>query len=62
MKLICLENYINMLYKNDIISKIRGTELILKLARNPTNLKVLYENESVLNCIFLIVAKIYFCV
>lgn len=40
-----------MLYEDDLKAKIRGSALILQLARNPDNLEELFQNESVLNCL-----------
>lgn len=40
-----------MLYEDDVKAKIRGSALILQLARNPDNLEELFQNESVLNCL-----------
>ena len=46
-----LDDYAEMLYEDDIKAKIRGSALILQLARNPDNLEELFQNESVLNCL-----------
>ena len=46
-----LDDYADMLYEDDIKAKIRGSALILQLARNPDNLEELFQNESVLNCL-----------
>ena len=44
-----LDDYAEMLYEDDLKAKIRGSALILQLARNPDNLEELFQNESVLN-------------
>lgn len=46
-----LDEYAEMLYDDHIETKIRGSALILQLARNPDNLEELASNESVLNCL-----------
>ena len=46
-----LDDYAEMLYDENIETKIRGSALILQLARNPDNLEELSSNESVLNCL-----------
>jgi hypothetical protein len=46
-----LDDYAEMLYEDDLKAKIRGSALILQLARNPDNLEELFQNESVLNCL-----------
>lgn len=46
-----LDDYAEMLYENDVKAKIRGSALILQLARNPDNLEELFQNESILNCL-----------
>lgn len=46
-----LDDYAEMLYDEDVKAKIRGSALILQLARNPDNLEELFQNESVLNCL-----------
>ena len=46
-----LDDYAEMLYEDDIKTKIRGSALILQLARNPDNLEELFQNESILNCL-----------
>lgn len=46
-----LEDYVEMLYEDDIKAKIRGSALILQLARNPDNLEELFQSESILNCL-----------
>ena len=39
-----LESYIEMLYEEDLGTRIRGSALILQLARNPDNLEELFQN------------------
>lgn len=39
-----LDNYAEMLYEDDIAIKVRGSALILQLARNPDNLDELFQN------------------
>lgn len=46
-----LDDYAEMLYEDDMQSKIRGSALILQLARKPDNLEELFQNESILNCL-----------
>jgi hypothetical protein len=46
-----LDDYAEMLYEDDAKAKVRGSALILQLARNPDNLEELFQNESVLNCL-----------
>ncbi|CAF0761376.1 unnamed protein product [Brachionus calyciflorus] len=46
-----LDDYAEMLYEDDIKTKIRGSALILQLARNPDNLEELFQNESIINCL-----------
>ena len=46
-----LDEYAEMLYEDDVKAKVRGSALILQLARNPDNLEELFQNESVLNCL-----------
>jgi hypothetical protein len=46
-----LDDYMEMLYEEDIEAKKRGSALILQLARNPDNLEELFQNESILNCL-----------
>ena len=46
-----LDDYAEMLYEDDLKTKIRGSALILQLARNPDNLEELFQNETVLNCL-----------
>ena len=46
-----LDDYAEMLYDEDMKAKIRGSALILQLARNPDNLEELFQNESILNCL-----------
>jgi hypothetical protein len=46
-----LDDYADMLYEDDVRTKIRGSALILQLARNPDNLEELFQNESILNCL-----------
>lgn len=40
-----LDSYLELLY-DDLQAKIRGTGLILKLARNPDNLNDLFSNGA----------------
>lgn len=47
-----LDEYAEMLYEDDFNTKIRGSALILQLARNPDNLEELFQNESILNCLY----------
>lgn len=44
-----LDEYSEMLYEDDLTIKIRGSALLLQLARNPDNLDELFQNESILN-------------
>jgi hypothetical protein len=46
-----LDEYVEMLYDEDVKAKIRGSALILQLARNPDNLEELFQNETILNCL-----------
>ena len=46
-----LDDYVEMLYDDDVKPKIRGSALILQLARNPDNLEELFQSESILNCL-----------
>lgn len=46
-----LDDYAEMLYEDDMKTKMRGSALILQLARNPDNLEELFQNESILNCL-----------
>ena len=46
-----LDDYAEMLYEDEMQSKIRGSALILQLARKPDNLEELFQNESILNCL-----------
>jgi hypothetical protein len=46
-----LDEYADMLYEDELKTKIRGSALILQLARNPDNLEELFQNESILNCL-----------
>ncbi len=46
-----LDEYVEMLYDEDPKAKIRGSALILQLARNPDNLEELFQSESILNCL-----------
>ncbi len=39
-----LDEYSEMLYEDDIGVKVRGSALILQLARNPDNLEELFQN------------------
>lgn len=45
-----LDSYLELLY-DDLQAKIRGTGLILQLARNPDNLNELSSNDSVLSAV-----------
>ncbi|XP_072014617.1 kinesin-associated protein 3-like [Amphiura filiformis] len=45
-----IEDYIELLYE-DIPEKVRGTALILQLARNPDNLEELLQNETVIGAL-----------
>ena len=45
-----LESYIDLLY-DDMKTKVKGTSLILQLARNPDNLAELVENEMLLGAL-----------
>ncbi len=45
-----LEDYIELLYE-DISAKVRGSSLILQLARNPDNLEELSQNETLLGAL-----------
>merc|ERR1711953_528524 len=45
-----LEDYIELLYE-DVSGKIRGSGLILQLARNPDNLEELSQNETLLGAL-----------
>jgi hypothetical protein len=46
-----LDDYAEMLYEDDLKTKMRGSALILQLARNPDNLEELFQNETILNCL-----------
>ncbi len=46
-----LDDYIEMLYEDDVKTKIRGSALVLQLARNPDNLEELFQSETILNCL-----------
>ena len=43
-----LESYIEMLYEEDLGTRIRGSALILQLARNPDNLEELFQNGFII--------------
>uniref|UniRef100_A0A914XR60 Kinesin-associated protein 3 n=1 Tax=Plectus sambesii TaxID=2011161 RepID=A0A914XR60_9BILA len=45
-----LDEYIEMLYE-DVPEKIKGTALVLQLARNPDNLEELLQNETLLGAL-----------
>ncbi|XP_071948132.1 kinesin-associated protein 3-like [Antedon mediterranea] len=45
-----IEDYIELLYE-DIAEKVKGTALILQIARNPDNLEELLQNETVLGAL-----------
>ncbi len=45
-----LDEYIELLYE-DVSSKVRGSQLILQLARNPDNLEELSQNETLLGAL-----------
>lgn len=45
-----MDNYMELLYE-DIASKIKGTALILQLARKPDNLEELVQNETILGAL-----------
>ncbi|XP_033122038.1 kinesin-associated protein 3-like [Anneissia japonica] len=45
-----IEDYIELLYE-DIPEKVKGTALILQIARNPDNLEELLQNETVLGAL-----------
>ncbi|XP_078263695.1 kinesin-associated protein 3a isoform X2 [Rhinoraja longicauda] len=45
-----IEDYIELLYE-DITDKVRGSALILQLARNPDNLEELLQNETALGAL-----------
>ena len=51
-----LEMYLEMLY-DDIFEKLRGTALILQLARNPENLDELCQNEILLGALARVLAE-----
>ncbi|UJR36175.1 hypothetical protein I4U23_028909 [Adineta vaga] len=44
-----IEDYAEMLYEEKVSDKIKGSALILQLARNPDNLSEIIQKESVLN-------------
>merc|ERR1719216_432453 len=45
-----MEDYIELLYE-EVAGKIRGSGLILQLARNPDNLEELSQNETLLGAL-----------
>ena len=45
-----LDDYIELLYE-DVRAKVRGSALILQLARNPDNLEELSQNETLLGAL-----------
>ena len=45
-----IEEYIELLYEEGA-QKVRGSQLILQLARNPDNLEELSQNETLLGAI-----------
>ncbi|CAB4058730.1 Kinesin-associated protein 3 [Lepeophtheirus salmonis] len=46
-----VEDYIELLYE-DLPSKVKGSDLLLQLARNPDNLEELSLNENIIRCHF----------
>ncbi len=42
-----LDEYSEMLYEDDLTIKIRGSALLLQLARNPDNLDELFQNGEI---------------
>ena len=42
-----LDEYSEMLYEDDLTIKIRGSALLLQLARNPDNLDELFQNGKI---------------
>ncbi|XP_064649316.1 kinesin-associated protein 3-like isoform X2 [Lineus longissimus] len=45
-----IDDYLELLYE-DVAEKLRGTALILQLARNPDNLEELFQNETVVGAL-----------
>lgn len=45
-----VEEYLELLYE-DLPEKLRGSALILQLARNPDNLQEIFENETVVGAL-----------